>query len=314
MRYFVPAALALCAVLASPCSADTFGTGDNQFSIEFVPIGSPGNAADTTGDPNPAGAVDYSYRIGKYEIPEHAIRRANAQSAEEGDPLSITLDERGPNKPATRVSWFEAARFINWLNEQKGATPAYKFDSAGEFQLWEPTDAGYNPDNLFRNANAIYFLPSADEWYKAAFFDSVTETYFDYPNGMNTPPIAVASGTDPNTAVWNQPFLQGPADVSLAGGNSLFGVHGLGGNVHEFQETSSEFINDDSQSLRLFRGGQWISAINATSLSSNVLATRLPGVPAGDIGFRVASVIPEPTAFIMLALAVGGWMILRRNS
>ena len=36
---------------------DTFGTDPNHvFEIEFVTIGDPGNLADTTGDPNPAGA------------------------------------------------------------------------------------------------------------------------------------------------------------------------------------------------------------------------------------------------------------------
>ena len=43
--------------LAAATQADTFGTGDNAFEIDFVTIGDPGNAADTTGDPNPAGAV-----------------------------------------------------------------------------------------------------------------------------------------------------------------------------------------------------------------------------------------------------------------
>ena len=30
-----------------------FGSGANTFNIEFVPIGNPGNPADTTGNPNP---------------------------------------------------------------------------------------------------------------------------------------------------------------------------------------------------------------------------------------------------------------------
>jgi len=33
-------------------AADTFGSGENQFIIEFVPVGNPGNPADTTGQPN----------------------------------------------------------------------------------------------------------------------------------------------------------------------------------------------------------------------------------------------------------------------
>ena len=44
----------------------TFGSGTNQFNMEFVKIGNPGNAADTTGKPNPAGAVGYEYAIGKF--------------------------------------------------------------------------------------------------------------------------------------------------------------------------------------------------------------------------------------------------------
>jgi hypothetical protein len=35
----------------------SFGNGINQFNIDFVEIGSPGNAADTSGNPNPSGAV-----------------------------------------------------------------------------------------------------------------------------------------------------------------------------------------------------------------------------------------------------------------
>jgi formylglycine-generating enzyme required for sulfatase activity len=160
-----------------------FGTGENRFEIEFVTIDEPGNPADTTGDPNPAGSVPYTYRMGKYEISEQMIDKANAITEAAGNPLGITHDDRVPNKPATRVSWFEAATFVNWLNTSKGHAPAYKFDAGGEFQLWEPTDAGYDPDNLFRNSQAFYFLPSVDEWYKAAFFDPATDTWYDFPNG-----------------------------------------------------------------------------------------------------------------------------------
>jgi formylglycine-generating enzyme required for sulfatase activity len=220
---------------AFACSAagDIFGSGANTFEIPFVTIGNPGNPADTTDVPNPTGSVPYSYRIGKYEVPEEAVRKANALSAEAGDPLELTLDARGPNKPATSLSWFEAARFVNWLNTSTGHTPAYKFDDAGNFQLWEPGDAGYNPANLFRDSLARYFLPSADEWYKAAFYDPAMGGYWDYPTGSNDPPTSVPFGTAPGTAVWNRPFEQGPADVNLAGGLSPYGTMGQAGNVGE---------------------------------------------------------------------------------
>ena len=53
--------------------ADTFGGGANTFQIDFVTIGNPGNAADTTGAPNPAGAVGYNYNMGKFEVSDGDI-------------------------------------------------------------------------------------------------------------------------------------------------------------------------------------------------------------------------------------------------
>jgi hypothetical protein len=62
--------------LASSLHADTFGGGANSFDVEFVTIGNPGNPPDA--NPNPAGAVPYVYRIGKYEISEQMIDKAGA--------------------------------------------------------------------------------------------------------------------------------------------------------------------------------------------------------------------------------------------
>ena len=95
--------------------ADTFGFGSSQFDIEFVPVGNSGNPDDLTGDPNLIGNVDYAYRIGKYEISEDMINKSG---------LEITHDNRGANKPATSISWYEAAQLVNWLNTSSGHMPA----------------------------------------------------------------------------------------------------------------------------------------------------------------------------------------------
>jgi hypothetical protein len=86
------------------CSAvaDTFGSGVNKYAIEFVTIGDPGNPPDTTDRPVTDGAVPYRYRIGKYEISEQMIDKANAASVAAGTPLNITHDGRGANMPAMR--------------------------------------------------------------------------------------------------------------------------------------------------------------------------------------------------------------------
>src|SRR3990172_6411889 len=73
--------------LVSSAAADVFGSGENEFEIKFVHIGSPGNPPDA--NPNPAGAVPYRYRIGKYEISEQMIDKANAEGT-----LGLTIDAR----------------------------------------------------------------------------------------------------------------------------------------------------------------------------------------------------------------------------
>ena len=43
---------------------------------------------------------------------------------------------------------------------------------------------------IARNAGATIFLPSEDEWYKAAYYDAVSTSYFDYPAGSDArPPV-----------------------------------------------------------------------------------------------------------------------------
>jgi len=303
-------------------SADFFGSGENRFEIPFVVVGDPGNVKDTTGGPNqppntadattPAGRVDYVFQIGKYEISEEVVRKANAQSELDGKPLGITLDDRGPEKPATGVSWFEAARFVNWLNDDAGAGPAYKFDDTGAFQLWTPADPGYNPANPFRSTLARYALPSVDEWYKAAYYDPVTGVWWDYPTGSDDPPTPVASGTDPGTAVWGQSI--GPADIEQAGGPNPFGTVAQAGNVAEWQETTADLANADPLAARIRRGGQWLgSSENPVAQSSSFLD------PFGDpsnggfnVGLRIVR-IPEPSAAVLFLFVSIPYATCRRS-
>ncbi|MEX2315623.1 MAG: SUMF1/EgtB/PvdO family nonheme iron enzyme [Pirellulales bacterium] len=287
--------------------ADIFGSGANSFEIEFVRIENPNNPPDTTGDPNPAGSVPYEYRIGKYEVPEDAVRKANAITAAAGQPLALTLDLRAPNKPATSLSWFEAAMFVNWLNTSSGSAPAYKFEASGNFQLWQPGDAGYNPNNRFRNTQARYFLPSADEWYKAAYYDPSIADYWDYPTGSNDPPLSVPFGTAPGTAVWNRPFEDGPANVNLAGGFSAYGSMGQGGNVGEWEEAELDLVNDSLMGSRGLRGGDWIPTISSVDLSSNFRNHFFPEANPINVGIRIASVVPEPRT---LCLAMVGLLLV----
>jgi hypothetical protein len=256
--FFTRVALALMvagtAYAPSQAGTVTFGSGGNTFNMEFVTIGNAGNAADTTGVPSPAGAVGYEYGIGKFEVSEDMITKFNASQL-----LQITKDTRGTAKPATNVSWNEAARFVNWLNTSTGGSAAYKFTTLGvndNIALWTASDTlDYEATNPYRSKRATYVLPSFNEWYKAAYYNPTNSTYYDFPNGRNTAPTAVASGTADNTAVYNG--QSGPADVDQAGGLSPYGVMGLGGNVREWDESSSDLLNSSDSSSRGFRGGIW---------------------------------------------------------
>jgi formylglycine-generating enzyme len=303
-------------VSATAAWADTFGSVPNQFTIDFVDIGNPGNADDTTGSPNPCGKVDYVYRMGTYEISRDMIIKSNTAGS-----LGITLADmtanggNGVNRPATGVSWNEAARFVNWLNTSEGFTPAYKFavqpgesgySANANILLWQSGDAGYNAANPFRNDFARFFLPSVDEWYKAAYY-SPSGSYFNYPTGSDTAPTAVSSGTAAGTAVYNQASSTGPADTTLAGGLSPFGTMGQGGNVGEWEETTVDLTNNNAGSSRDFRGGQWV--VNSTGLLSSTRTGGSPTFENSTVGFRVASV-PEPSIITLLvcgAAAVLMW-------
>ena len=231
-----------------------FGDGANQFTMDFVTIGNPNNVADTTGTPNPVGSVAYTYNLGKYEVSREQIDKANTAGG-----LGITMSDmssfgcNGVNKPATGVTWHEAAKFVNWLNTSTGGTAAYKFVS-GTLQPWSPTDAGYNANNLFRNSQAKYVIASRDEWYKGAY-GSPNGTWYNYATGSDSRPSAVAGGTDPNTAVYDG--QAGPADINNAGGLSAYGTMGQGGNVWEWNETAHDGVyNTVGESLEM-RGGSW---------------------------------------------------------
>ncbi len=283
----------------------TFGSGLNQFAMEFVTIGNPGNAADTTGEPNPAGSVSYNYQMGKFEVSENMITKFNASQS-----LQITKDTRGVNKPATSVTWNEAARFVNWLNTSSGGFAAYKFTTTGvnnNIALWTSADTlDYDAANLFRSKRSNYVLPSENEWYKAAYYDPISSTYSDFPNGLNTAPTAVASGTAANTAVYNQSFATGPADIFNAGGLSPYGIMGLGGNVWEWQETEPDLVNNSTSSSRGVRGGRWPD--NAEHLSSSSRSfINGPALENLSVGFRVASLsspatVPEPSSMVIWSM------------
>ena len=278
---------------------ESFGSGDNAFTMDFVTIGNPGNAADTTG----YGSVAYTYNLGMYEVSRGQIDKANSAGS-----LGITYTSYSStvNKPGTGISWYEAATYVNWLNTSTGGTAAYKF-VGGNFQLWSAGDEGYNANNLFRNSLAKYVIASSNEWYKGAY-GKADGSWSNFPNGTDIAPTAVASGTAANTAVYT--FQSGPADINNAGGLSSYGTMGQGGNAFEWNETAFDGSNDTAGESRERRGADWYGF--STSLVASSRYSLDPTIEYDINGFRVASV-PEPSSLSLLAIGLGGWAMMRRR-
>jgi formylglycine-generating enzyme required for sulfatase activity len=316
------------ASLVSPARAtttiDTFGTEGNAFTMNFVDIDNPGNVNDIHGVGY--GGVANAFRMSTYEVSRDMITKANTAGS-----LGITLNDltsyggNGANRPATGTSWNEAARFVNWLNVSSGSVAAYRFTTSGvndNIVLWDATSAGsgYNAANPFRNSNAKYFLPSENEWYKAAYYDPNKPGgagYWNYATGSDTAPNPVASGTASGTAVYGG--QTGPANITSAGGLSPYGTMGQDGNVWELMETNLSGTNDVSSSLRGRRGGSWSSSDYPTVayLNSSFRLDYSPSSEGTAMGFRVASsfsAIPEPTSLLSTLALVSSGLLLRRRT
>ena len=202
--------------------ADVFSMPTGQTSLDFVTVGDPGNAASSTG----YGAVAYSYDIGKYDVTVAQYTTFLNSVATTGDPYGLyntwmagsygcgiersrsagsytysVLPGWG-NMPVNYVSWGDAARFCNWLdNGQPVGSEGPSTTEAGAYTL----NGGTSLAALMavtRNAGATYFIPSENEWYKAAYYKggSSNAGYWTYPTKSNTAPVNILSLTGPNNA------------------------------------------------------------------------------------------------------------------
>jgi len=310
---------------AQLATTDTFGTGDNQFTLDFTTIGNAGQQG-----------VAYNYRIGTYAISQNQINSAIALGL-----MGVNQGSWSGDQPST-LSWCQAATFVNWLNTSTGFLPAYNLTSSS--YLWTATDSGYDPSNPYRSSAAKYFMPSDNEFYKAAFGKSDGSGFTLYATASDTLPIAVASGTDAGTAVYGSIAFQ-PASVYQSGGLSAYGTMGQVGNVWEWIDTLSTREVWLGDRLTLFFDGTNIvgstpitdaevltfAGVRGTtffdfdiigrygdSVMSNIAGGGGELIPTfdgiGNIGFRVASVIPEPSTYALFGIGtIGLLMVMQRK-
>ena len=292
--------------------ADTFGTGANQFDIDFV------NISGATNPTSGYGIVNNDYRMGTYEITNDQWNKFSASLGVSvtGSPLNAydeSADFAGTNVPTNELSWYEAAQLVNWLNTSTNHHEAYKFtgtQGTSDYTLgvWESGDIGYDSSNPFRNSDAYYFLPTEDEWVKTAYW-----------NGTSIQPYATKSGEslsqgDGTTGTgWNYydgDFVIDPFGVWDVGSGSveLNGTYDMMGNVGEWFESPWTFGDYSTTSPRGIRGGSYGG--NESYLSSSGRSYSGLNTEYNNFGFRVAS-IPEPATTTLLAF--GGIALIRRK-
>jgi len=294
-------------------SADVFGTGGNQFTIDFVTI---------LGDTNPAsgyGIINNDYRMGVCEITNDQWNKFKAELDVPVTGSPWFAYHRDPywtdtSVPTNEVSWDEAAQFVNWLNTSTGHQAAYKFtgtQGTGDytFGVWDTSDAA-GGTNLYRHKNAFYYLPTEDEWVKAAYWDGTAMQTYATKAGELLYQGDGNSGTGWNYENATAPY--GPWNVG-SGSEELNGTFDMMGNLWEWMESPFNHGDYGTGSYRSLRAGSYNSSIDILAFSA-----RYPGDPYPDpevsnsgVGFRVASTVPEPCSIALLTL--GGLMWTKRR-
>ena len=172
---------------------------------------------------------------------------------------TTTLSYTGTNVPTDSVSWYEAAQFVNWLNTSTNHQAAYKFTGTQgtgnyTFATWSPAEAA-GGTNLYRNTDAFYFLPTEDEWVKAAYWNGTTLQDYATKAGESLTQGDGTSGTGWN--YWDNGYATDPAGPWNVGSGSeeLNGTYDMMGNVWEWME--SPWTGGPSYGAGSSRGFAW---------------------------------------------------------
>ena len=332
------AGLTLASLAAVPAvGAPAPVTPSRVLSVGYVEVGNAGNAADpATG----FGAVAEDFRlsrnaitIGQYvkflnSVARKADKRglynpkmatdltvAGIRQTRKGDRYHYSVIEpqgavqtpaaTGADRPITYVSWFDAARFVNWLsNGQPHGRQNHLTTERGAYDLLQPAAReGYAVPLSAINPNTgeppTHRIPTENQWYKAAYFSPELNAgaggYFPFATQSSSPPgnslddtpgqanytwAGVITITRAMALDLNQNFL---TDVgAFTGTPGPFGTFDMNGNVWEWNDADGA-----ASGVRILRGGGWTSYY--TYLQSTYRLGSAPNGSSSNGGMRLAS-------------------------
>ncbi|MEO2046664.1 MAG: SUMF1/EgtB/PvdO family nonheme iron enzyme, partial [Pirellulales bacterium] len=181
------------------------------------------------------------------------------QSGADGS-YTYSVDANWENRPINYVSYFDVMRFTNWL--ENGQPTGAQDASTTEDGVYAISDGL----SEVRNPSATYFIPSEDEWYKAAYHknDGATGNYFDYPTSSDNGPGNVLIDPDPGNGAnfhsgsgyTHESEVYWRSEVGdFENSVSPYGTFDQGGNVWEWNE---EVFEGESRGLR---GGAFVGSL-----------------------------------------------------
>jgi formylglycine-generating enzyme len=277
-------------------------------SINLSPINDIGNAPDpaSINGVNPAGygEVDYPFAIGTFDVtinqytsflnavaatdqyglydPNLATETPIAGISRSGTAGSYSYSVIGNsgNNPITFVGWLDAARFCNWLQNGQTTTGV---EGPGTTETGAYTLNGDISNGLeTKNAGAQWWVPSEDEWYKAAYYDPTiggTGGYWLYPTVSNDAPgNIIGSGTNEANYGGGGPGGLTPVG-SFTNSASHYGTYDQGGDVFQLVSALPH---------RRIRGTDWYEGAYFMESIGGLEWDPIGG--SDGIGFRVATV------------------------
>jgi formylglycine-generating enzyme len=343
------------AMIMAFCSGIVIAPVHANVQLDFVPVTYANNAPDPTVEPYTRGAVSYEFGISKFEVTNAQYAEflnAKASTIFGSDTLGLWADGmRGSavggilrsgsgtvvdpftygvkpfmgNKPVVFVTYFDALRFSNWLTNGQGSGDT----ETGSYLLTGGTATPSNWLNTPRQAAGRYFVPSLNEWYKAAYFQPSSaggdvDNYWAYPTGSNTLPTQALPTTTgdvanpgSNVAIFDGGFVWGGSGgrgsvgtVGSAGGHSFFGAYDMGGNASEWTDT--RWFGSPEPAYEV--GGSYDFPQYQELVASQGYIT-LVTVEQEDIGFRIvdSQAVPEPTVAILM-LGGAAWLTSTRRA